>query len=117
MEDSKSTEQNDSIDDPQAAEAPANMAPVLNMLNSWGAETPFAQISESAVGGSVLAVSCVSGLWDFISIFSCVQSVFAAQMGILEVGLKGKKRAVSKIDQQSIDQMKEIIAAQNKKRT
>ena len=38
-------------------------------------------------------------------------------MGILEVGLRGRKRAVSKIDQQSIDQMKEIIAAQNKKRT
>ena len=38
-------------------------------------------------------------------------------MGILEVGLKGRKRAVSKIDQQSIAQMKEIIAAQNKKRT
>lgn len=36
---------------------PANMAPVLNMLDTWGAETPFAQISESAVGGSVLAVS------------------------------------------------------------
>lgn len=38
-------------------------------------------------------------------------------MGIFEVGFKGRKRAVSKIDQQSIAQMKEIIAAQNKKRT
>ncbi len=38
-------------------------------------------------------------------------------MGILEVGLKGRKRTVSRIDQQSIAQMKEIIAAQNKKRT
>lgn len=38
-------------------------------------------------------------------------------MGILEVGLKGRKKAVSKVDQQSIAQMKEIIAAQNKKRT
>ena len=45
------------------------------------------------------------------------QSVFAAQMGILEVGLKKRKRAVSTVDKQSIDQMKEIIAAQNKKKT
>lgn len=36
-----------------------NMAPVINMLDSWGAETPFAQISESAVGGSVLAVRTI----------------------------------------------------------
>ena len=43
------------------AQEPANMGPVLNMLDSWGAETPFAQISESAVGGSVLAVS--TGQW------------------------------------------------------
>ena len=34
------------------------MAPVLDVLDSWGAKTPFAQISETAaVGGSVLAVS------------------------------------------------------------
>lgn len=33
------------------------MAPVLNMLSTWGAETPFSQISESAMGGSVLAVN------------------------------------------------------------
>ena len=42
---------------PADTQEPANMAPVLNMLDSWGAETPFSQISESAVGGSVLAVS------------------------------------------------------------
>ena len=52
-----------SIDHPSGQE-PANMAPVLNMLNTWGAETPFAQISESAVGGSVLAVSI--GCFDTI---------------------------------------------------
>lgn len=96
LDDSKSSEQ---VSGAATDQEPANMAPVLNMLNTWGAETPFAQISESAVGGSVLA------------------SVFAAQMGILEVGLKSRKRTVSKVDQQSIAQMKEIIAAQNKKRT
>ena len=38
-------------------------------------------------------------------------------MGILEVGLSGRKKAVSKLDRQSIAQMKKIIAAQNRKRT
>lgn len=42
----------------QQAQKPANLAPVINMLDTWGAETPFTQISNSAVGGSVLAVSC-----------------------------------------------------------
>lgn len=42
--------------------------------------------------------------------------MFAAQMGILEVGLKGRKKVVSIADQQSIAQMKELIAAQNRKR-
>ena len=55
---------------------PANMAPVLTMLNTWGAETPFAQISESAVGGSVLAVSFIP-CFHFVNFFSsivCVRS-------------------------------------------
>ena len=49
------TEQANSLDQPD--QEPASIAPVLNMLDKWGAEAPFSQISESAVGGSVLAVS------------------------------------------------------------
>ena len=37
-------------------------------------------------------------------------------MGILDVGLKSRKKAISKVDQKSISQMKENIAlTQNKK--
>ena len=53
-------------------QAPANMAPVLNMLDSWGAETPFAQISESAVGGSVLAVRNMYVCVCVCVIFCCI---------------------------------------------
>lgn len=49
---------------------PANMAPVINILDTWGAETPFSQISESAVGDSVLAVS------ELALLTFCVNSLF-----------------------------------------
>lgn len=65
---------------------------MYSVLRSWGAETPFAHMSDPDVGGSVLA------------------SVFAAQVGILEFGLKGgRKKPVSKLDQQTINQMKDMI--------
>lgn len=51
---------------------------------------------------------------DFVISF---QSVFAAQMGIMGFGFKSQDKMLSKIDQQSIARMKEIIAAQNTKRT
>ncbi len=34
---------------------PANMAPVMDILDKWGMETPFAE--DDVVGTSVLAVS------------------------------------------------------------
>lgn len=56
----------------QTCQEPANMAPVLNVLDKWGAETPFAQISESAVGGSVLAVSLLLFFCCFLVTFICI---------------------------------------------
>ncbi len=41
---------------------PTNMAPVMDILDKWGMETPFAE--DDVVGTSVLAVSycvCVCG--------------------------------------------------------
>lgn len=49
-------EQNGPLDQ-QPGQELNSIAPVLNMLDTWGAEAPFSKFSETAVGGSVLAVN------------------------------------------------------------
>jgi len=76
------------------ASKPADMAPVIEHLALWETEAPF-QIAEEAVGDSVLA------------------SVFAAQMGIVQMGLLNRRKVVSKLDRQTMDQMRAMITEQN----